>query len=160
MDTQATSQPRFIADCMLGRLARWMRALGCDVAYERRISDDELIARALREERIVLTRDRRLIQRRALRRASAAPVLIASDQPDEQLAQMVRDFGVTLRSERLLTRCLVCNEPTVSAPRASVEDLVPPYVFQTQQIFSRCPACGRVYWRATHVGSILARLRC
>jgi len=57
-------EPRFIADCMLGKLARWLRVLGYDAAYERRISDDDLVRRARSEGRILLTRDTRLVRRR------------------------------------------------------------------------------------------------
>ena len=157
MDTDST-EPRFMADCMLGRLAKWLRVLGYDVAYDRRISDDDLIARAVNEQRIVLTRDIRLARRRAMRRAACAPILIVSDQPGEQLVQMVQQHGLAVRPDRLLTRCLVCNEPTRAAARESVKALVPRYVFLTQESFSRCPACGRIYWRATHVDSIVQRL--
>jgi hypothetical protein len=152
-------EPRFIADCMLGRLAKWLRVLGCDVAYDSRISDDALIARSRREGRAILTRDTRLVMRRTLRGGGApAPILIESDQPEEQLIEMVKRHGLDLRPEQLLSRCLRCNEPTHDVAPDAVRDLVPVYVFQTQKKFSRCPACGRIYWRATHVESMVRRL--
>jgi len=148
---------RFIADCMLGRLAKWLRVLGYDVAYERAISDDLLVARARAEGRILLTRDRRLVQRRALR-GGPGHLLIKSDQPDEQLVEMAKQYGIEVRPDRFLTRCLRCNEPTDRVPREAVKGSVPSYVFLTQEMFSGCPACGRVYWRATHVESILRQI--
>lgn len=148
----------YIADCMLGRLAKWLRVLGHDVAYHRRISDERLIAEARREGRILLTRDTRLVQRRALAGGGVRHVLIESDRPEEQLAQMVEEHGIALDPERFLSRCLRCNEPTAAVERDSVKDRVPPYVFRTQESFSCCPVCGRIYWKATHVESILERL--
>src|SRR2546425_1044920 len=112
MDRMEGIEPRFLADCMLGRLAKWLRVLGYDVAYERRIADDALIARAAKEARIILTRDIPLTRRRALRQAGCGAILIESEQPEDQLVQMVKHHGVRARPGRLLTRCLICNEPT------------------------------------------------
>ncbi len=153
-----TVSPRFIADCMLGRLAKWLRVLGYDVAYDRRIADEDLIRRAWREDRILLTRDRALLGRRELRRLGVGHLLVESVSPEAQLVQAVRHHGLRLDAGRFLSRCLRCNEPTEPAGREEVKDGVPPYVLRTQRRFSRCPACRRVYWRATHVDGILRRL--
>jgi hypothetical protein len=152
-------EPRFIADCMLGRLAKWLRVLGCDVAYDSRIGDDQLIARSRREGRVILTRDTRLVMRRALRGGGApAPILIRAGRPEEQLLEMVEHHGLEPRPDLMLTRCLPCNVRTEDAARDQVRDGVPLYVFQTQEKFSRCPRCGRIYWRATHVEGMLKLL--
>ncbi len=143
---------------MLGRLAKWLRVLDYDVAYERRITDDALIARAWREGRLLLTRDTALVGRRLLRRTGARFLLVESNDPDEQLEQVLRDLRLTAGRRRLLGRCLRCNERTLRVERRDVEALVPPYVLQTQRRFSRCPSCRRIYWRATHVDRIVARL--
>lgn len=154
----AARQPRFIADCMLGRLAKWLRVLGYDVAYERAIADEAIIARAWREKRVLLTRDTALAGRRILKRTGARFVLVQSNDPDEQLEQVLRDLRLEAARRRLLSRCLRCNERTLRVERRDVETLVPPYVLATQRRFSRCPSCRRVYWRATHVDRIVARL--
>lgn len=150
---------RFIADCMLGRLAKWLRALGYDTAYDRAIGDTALVARALREGRVLLTRDTRLVQRRALKEDGAAWLLVASDRPEEQLAQVVRERVLSPDPDRFLSRCLRCNEPTGPASPEEVRGEVPSYVLRTQERFSRCPACARIYWRATHVDGLLETLR-
>ena len=140
---------------MLGRLARWLRILGHDVAYFRRIEDADLVDLAARERRILLTRDTRLVQRKTARGA----VLIRSHLLEEQLRQMVLWNREALLAPRLCRRCLECNEATVLVPKASVRDRVPAYVFKTQSRFLECPSCGRIYWRATHVQDMLRRLR-
>ena len=146
--------PKFIADCMLGKLARWLRILGYDAAYERRISDDDLLARARSEGRILLTRDTRLVQRRRM----PPHLLVASQEPADQIRQAMEAFHLKVDRSAILSRCLICNEPTAKVSRDEVHDLVPPYVFRTQRRFARCGSCGRIYWRATHVTGILGRL--
>ncbi|MFQ5702277.1 MAG: Mut7-C RNAse domain-containing protein [Acidobacteriota bacterium] len=158
MPLKRAEKSRFIADCMLGWLAKWLRVLGYDVAYERDISDDALIVRSWREGRILLTRDTALVKRRALRRSGGESLLIASDRVEEQLVQTVEQCGLIPRRNDWLSRCLRCNELMQPVSRREVESEVPAYVFRTQERFSRCPACGRVFWRASHVARILERL--
>jgi uncharacterized protein len=140
---------------MLGRLARWLRILGHDVAYFRRIEDAELVELARKEGRILLTRDTRLVRRRAAREA----LLIESPYLEQQLRQMVRWNGPALLARGLCRRCLVCNEATRAVDPAAIQGRVPPYVFKTQGRFRECPSCRRVYWSATHVHDMLRRLR-
>ena len=142
----APQKPSFIADAMLGRLAKSLRMLGFDVFYKAGIDDLEFKRLALREGRIALTRDHEIAE-------SSLPiriVLIESDHLEDQLVQTVRELDLDV-SGSLFTRCLVCNVPVEEVDAASVADRVPPYVLETQERFSRCPGCGRVYWAATHV---------
>ncbi len=150
----AQREARFFADAMLGRLATWMRILGLDVEYEADIEDSLLAARARDEGRLILTRDTRLVKRRAVRERC---LLIESDHVEDQIAQVVGSFGIT--ASRLLTRCLRCNMPLTGVTRASVEALVPRYVYETQSRFSTCPGCARVYWGGTHKTHIIEALR-
>ena len=140
---------------MLGRLARWLRILGHDVVYFRRIEDADLVNLAAREGRVLLTRDTRLVQRKAARRA----LLIRSHLLEDQIREMVSWNREALLAPRLCRRCLECNEPTVAVEKAELKGRVPAYVFETQARFRSCPSCGRIYWRATHVRDMLRRLR-
>ncbi len=146
---------RFVADCMLGTLAKWLIILGHDVAYFPRIEDADLVALAVRERRTILTRDRRLVQRRAARNH----VLIASQDLREQIHQVLEERGLRIRRNGLFRRCVRCNRPTRPVPRAAVRAAVPPYVYRTQRRFRRCPRCGRIYWKATHVSRMFDALR-
>lgn len=139
---------------MLGTLARWLRILGLDVEYETDIDDAELVERANAEERIILTRDRRLVERRRARRW----VLVRSDAIEEQLGQVIEELGLELPAEDLMGRCLDCNRSLEPIAAEAARSRVPPFVARTQERFRRCPDCNRVFWRATHVEGIERRL--
>jgi uncharacterized protein with PIN domain len=149
------SEPRFVLDGHLGRLAAYLRALGVDTAHERD-ADDASIARVAAEEgRVVLTRDIGLLKRAAVRHGW----WVRSDNPRLQLREVVSRFGLAARAAPF-TRCLRCNVPLVPVDPASVGDDVPPHVRQRFDAFSRCPACLRTFWRGTHhahLESLLAR---
>ncbi len=146
---------KFIADCMLGTLAKWLIILGHDVAYFARIEDADLVSIAVRERRTILTRDRRLVQRRAAR----DHVLIRSQELREQIRQVLTERRLSIRPASLFHRCVRCNRRTRATPRATVRGRVPPYVFRTQRRFTRCPRCGRIYWKATHVARSIEATR-
>jgi len=136
---------RFIADAMLGRLARWLRIMGFDTAYEEHITDAELVRRSLQEQRTVLTRDRALPEEWRV----ASIYVLASDTGVDQLREVVRAFDLAAEV-RLFTRCSVCNARLEPASADSVRDDVPQRIFATHAVFRRCPGCSRVYWRGTH----------
>lgn len=143
---KATAKPIFIADAMLGRLARALRMLGYDVVYRSDIEDSTLKLEALRGSRVLLTRDHEVAE-------TCLPVqvvLVSDDHVEGQLRQVVRELGLK-REGDTFTRCVVCNRSLVEVEREAVRERVPPYVFRTQTRFARCPGCGRIYWEATHV---------
>ncbi len=145
--------PRLVADSMLGRLARWLRALGFDAAYHPFVDDHQVIAWARARGAVVLTRDTRM-----LRPADVRVLLVEHDTLERQLAQVVAEAPLDLAQARPLTRCTVCNEMLVGATRDEVWNRIPPYVYLTRETFARCPGCGRVYWEGTHVPRLRARL--
>jgi hypothetical protein len=142
-----------LLDVMLGRLARWLRALGHNAAYDNTADDPSLLKRAARERRLLVTRDTRLA---ATPRGRRAILLHANDTP-AQLRELVEALGIT-RHPGLLTRCIVCNTRLRTATADQVEERVPAYVRSTQRRFRACPGCGRVYWSGTHRRGILAAL--
>lgn len=147
--------PTFIADSMVGSLAKWLRALGHDVAYDPFMEDRALLRRAKDEGRVLLTRDSRLVQVR-----DCPPhVFIRHDRLEDQLSQVIAEAGLDLNEERFLSRCMECSGLLLEVEKASVKGEVPPYVFATQNEFRRCPQCRRVYWRGTHLPRLKKKLR-
>ena len=145
---------RFVADRMLGKLARWLRALGYDTLYLGS-AGDEVIRRGLDEGRILLTRNRRAHPWRKRGRV----VVIKADDPREQLREVVGHLHLSLAEEALLSRCLGCNRPLVTVGKDEVRGDVPDFVWQTHTKFRRCQGCGRVFWSGSHGENMRLRLK-
>jgi len=135
--------PKFVADVMLGKLARWLRLFGCDVHYDNTAEDSKLLAIALSEKRILLTRDRQLAVR-----AGKAGYLVATEGTVNQIAEIIEKFAVEPVFYGDI--CPVCNGEVVPVPKESVREDVPRYTYQTHNEFRRCKSCGKVYWEGTH----------
>jgi uncharacterized protein with PIN domain len=142
---------RFVADVMLGRLARWLRALGHDTLYFHDAPDRRLLAVALAERRRLLTRDAALA-----RRAREAGLLVRAEALDDQIREVT--VNCRLAPGRALSRCLECNGLLAPASPETVRHRVPPYTFATQREFRLCSGCDRVFWPGTHVAGIHRRL--
>lgn len=143
--------PRLLLDVHLGALARRLRLLGVDAAYAAggpEAQDRALVQRAGAEDRLLLSKDRGLLMRRALRRAA----YVRGQDPDEQLADVLDRFRLPLAP---WTRCTSCGGELREVPKSEVVDRLEPGTRRTQERFARCTVCGRVYWRGAHA----ARLR-
>lgn len=144
------NEPKFIADEMLGKLAKWLRTIGYDTVYYKNGNDSGLIQRALEEDRIILTRDTRLVERKLARKS----FLIKSDTTWDQLKEVIEEFRLDAIS-KLFTRCIICNEKLLSASKDDVRGNIPIYTYLTHSEFSLCPNCGRIYWSGTHKDNML-----
>jgi uncharacterized protein with PIN domain len=138
-----TKEPKFAADRMLARLARWLRLLGRDVIWRPELGGDKLLRLARRENRVLLTRDSRL-------RTARDVLFIQSNFIREQIREVLAAYPIESRGQ-LFSRCSRCNEPLRDIPRSAAVHLVPLFVYASHERFSWCPMCGRVYWDATHL---------
>lgn len=137
---------RFIADSMLGRLAKWLRILGYDTLYFRDAQDSRLVALAGREGRILLTRDTRLL----LRRRRCSIIFVHHDRVWDQLKQVAGELGLSM-GPRLGSRCLRCNRSLAPLAKARAAGRVPEYIFHRHDVFFHCEGCGRIFWGGTHL---------
>jgi uncharacterized protein with PIN domain len=144
---------KFVADVMVGKLARWLRVLGFDVVYSNVLDDDEIVRLAKSENRIILTRDNRL----AARCRDSQYLFVESDAYKEQLQQVLRAFG--LKDFNVFSRCLECNTPLQEVDKETVFERIPPFIYLTQDRFATCPTCNRVYWHGTHADEMLKRIQ-
>lgn len=147
-----TGQREFILDAALGRLARYLRMLGYDAVYLKDASGPEVLRETIRAGRTLLTRRRDLVER-----PDIEAYLVESDRVLEQVAEVAAEYSLEM-THRAMTRCIECNVLLESAAKEDVLEELPPHVKKTQNIFSRCPECGRLYWPGTHFARSLARL--
>jgi uncharacterized protein len=139
--------PRLLLDVHLGALARRLRLLGVDAAYRNHAADEALVEQAGAEDRLLLTQDRGLLMRRALRRAA----YVRGSRPDDQLADVLDRFALSLTP---FSRCPSCNGLLVEVSKDEVSHLLPDGTRRSYDQFSRCPECGRLYWRGAHSDSL------
>jgi uncharacterized protein len=136
---------RFVADGHVAALARYLRLLGFDTLCEQEWHDPELAVVATRDHRVLLTRDRGLLKRKAIEYG----VLVWSDDPETQLIDIVRRLGLA-EQIRPFTRCMACNGRLEDVDKRDVAALLEPGTREHVDHFRRCRSCGRVYWRGTH----------
>ena len=144
---------KFICDDNLGKLAKWLRTLGYDSLFFDPIEDGELVSKALKEDRILLSRDTQLSRFKL--KLGEKLLLIESEKPLEQVKQLVGHFKLKITNDQLFSRCLICNQVLEKVEKEKIKDRLYPYVNQTQDNFMLCPQCDRIFWPATHVEKMI-----
>jgi uncharacterized protein with PIN domain len=135
---------RFLLDVHLGTLARRLRLLGVDTAYESTdIGDPALAARSAAEKRVMLSRDRGLLRRREL----WAGAFVYSTRPDDQLRDVLDRFAPELHP---WTRCTACNGLLKEASKDEVAHQLKHGTQRSYDVFAQCRECGRAYWKGAH----------
>ena len=152
------SNLKFIVDHNVGKLAKWLRIMGHDTLFFEGSNDSHLIAIALAEDRVILTRDTQIMRRRLVTGGQLKAILIQSDEPERQIQQVINTLNLDSQFKPF-SICLECNQPLVEKSKQQVKDLVPPYVFQTQEQYMECSACHRIYWRGTHWQAMTKKLK-
>ena len=143
-------RPKFIANHMLGSLARWLRIMGYDTVYDK-TKDDPAIAKIAREEsRFVLTRDKELAK-------EPGALLLADDDLELQLKATSEKFG--LKFSEGLIRCSACNGDLVDLPKDSAKGQIPEGAFENNDKFWKCSKCGKIFWKGSHWLGIMDRLK-
>jgi uncharacterized protein len=150
---QVRSIMRFVADGHLGTLVRNLRLLGFDVAYDGQAHDRQLLSVMEREDRALLTCDRRLLMH-AIVRNGYCP---RSQNPDDQTIEVIRRFDL-FNSINPFTRCLRCNAPLQKVIKADVIEKLEPLTKIYYEDFRRCTGCGQIYWAGSHFAKLQRRL--
>jgi len=139
-------RPRFAADAHLGRLAAYLRMAGFDTFYQPQLDDEQLARLAASERRIVLTRDRDLLKRRAVTHG----LYLRESNPRAQLKEVVERFHLERRLAPF-TRCLRCNGLLEPISKEEAADAVPPRSWEAADEFRRCRHCRHIYWNGSHL---------
>ena len=150
---QSATATRFVADGHLGKLTRNLRLLGFDVAYDPWAEDRQLLGMMEREDRALLTRDRRLLMH-AVVKTGYYP---RSQNADEQTVEVIRRFNL-LGSLAPFTRCLRCNAALQKVPKAEIIEKLEPLTKIYYEQFRRCTGCGQIYWPGSHFWKLQKRI--
>ncbi|MBN1799237.1 MAG: Mut7-C ubiquitin/RNAse domain-containing protein [Spirochaetales bacterium] len=150
---QPLRELKFILDVHLGTLAVQLRMLGFDTQYQTNINDDELAQISQNKQRILITRDRGLLKRKAVTHGYC----IRSKHLKEQLAEIITRFDLR-GSIHPFTRCLKCNTLLSSISKQEVKGKVPEYIFKMYTEYKNCVSCDRIYWKGSHWKHMLKRL--
>jgi uncharacterized protein len=142
------NQTKLIADVMVGKLARYLRMAGYDVTYIKDADDDLIIRIAKKQDRVVLTRDTMMLERREFKNGILRSVFIMDDNLKDQLLQVRDELELILEPNLIL--CPICNNFLEDVEKKYVKNKVPPYVYKTRDNFKYCGNCGRYYWRGSH----------
>ncbi|MFE7802163.1 Mut7-C RNAse domain-containing protein [Nocardia sp. NPDC057440] len=149
--------PRFVVDVNLGGLARLMRLMGLDTRYEWTADDAALAETAAAEHRVLLTRDRGLLERRNVTHG----VFVRSDRPFEQIVEVIRRLDLTDRLAPF-SRCLRCGGIVTAVAKQDIINRLEPLTRRYYDTFRHCPDCGRIYWEGSHqqrLNDLVARIR-
>ena len=145
---------KFIVDNMLGKLARYLRILGHDTVYPPQRAADNHLHLDL-PDRILLTRNTRYKGQPPNQKV----IFIPAENIIQQLTFLINELFIEIKSEKLFSRCLDCNLPVNPIPKSEAQGKVPDKSYNFYADFSRCPNCGKIYWRGTHTERVLRMLK-
>ena len=146
---------KFITDASLGRLAKWLRILGYDMAVFPKQAGREMLRQAATEGRIVLTRRKDMTGRQF----SGRLFLILGVDFIGQLNDVIGKYSLKIDQQKMFGICLNCNEKLYPVLREEVRDLVPLFVFENCTEYNQCPRCHNVYWVGTHQRNALTFMK-
>ncbi|MDR4514093.1 Mut7-C RNAse domain-containing protein [Nitrosomonas sp.] len=137
--------PEFIVDVNLGRLARYLRLLGLDCLYSNHFDDATIAEISSTSRRIILTRDRKLLQRKIIRYG----YFVRAEAPKSQVKEVLIKFNLH-SALKPLTRCTFCNEKLVHTDKRFITHRLKPLTKKYYDKFLTCPDCGQIYWQGSH----------
>ena len=139
---------KFLADSMLGKLARWLRMLGQDVAYNIQLDDNGLLDLAKKERRVLLSKDLELYQRAIGRNIDA--FFVQGKSESERLAEVAKRYGLKLTIDMEKSRCPVCNTKLTATPKEQLQSELQKNTFTYYEKFWKCPNSKQIYWQGAH----------
>ena len=139
---------KFLADGMLGKLARWLRMLGQDVDYSVQFSDNELLGLAKAEGRVLLTKDFELYKRAISRGLDS--FYVEGKTESARLGEVAKRYGLTLAVDMDKSHCPICNTKLQTASKEQLKEELEKNTYTYYDKFWKCPNCGQIYWLGAH----------
>lgn len=137
---------KFIADNMLGKLAKYLRMIGYDTVFPPPGNARDLIHLSKDENRVILTRISIFIR-------DFKPenyLFIKSQHFPDQLIQVIKKYGLEINIDKFFTLCIICSKPLLQVSKEEVKEKVPESIYMNFEEFRQCPLCSRIYWRGGH----------
>ena len=146
---------KFLCDRMLGTLAKWLRIYGFDTFYATdEMDDNELINISKNEDRILISRDRNLIQ--ISRRENLKTMEIKTTDINEQINSILKEIKID--KSNILSRCILCNSEISEIKKDKIKKKVPKRVFESNEKFWFCSKCNKIYWKGTHYENMIKKI--
>jgi len=137
---------KIICDSMLGKLAKKLRILGFDTAYQSSLKQEDILSSARKENRIILTRKANF----SAKNEHPSVLFINDNDPNKQIKKVLSHFKIKRDMAAPFSLCICCNTTLQLIEKSEAEGKVADYVFNTTDSFSRCPSCKKIYWCGTH----------
>ena len=141
--------PKFILDVHLGKLAKYLRLLGFDTVYNNSLDDPEIIEKAQKEHRIILTRDLGILKNNKVTHG----YWLRSQDSKKQLKEVIQRFDLK-KNFNLFSRCTVCNGKIKKIDKETVKNRLFPKTYQEYDTFYQCKKCKKIYWEGSHYNNI------
>ena len=146
---------KFLCDQMLGTLAKWLRIYGYDTFYATsEMSDIDLIKVSKNEKRILISRDKELIQN--ARRENLKTIELKTTDIDEQITAVLSDIKID--KNQVLSRCILCNNLIEEISKSEVKKKVPKRVLENNEKFWFCKNCNKIYWKGSHYEKMFEKI--
>ena len=139
---------KFLADSMLGKLARWLRMMGNDVVYDTRLTDNQLLALAKQETRTLLTRDLELYRRATTKNLDA--FFVEGKSESDRIAEVAKRCDLDLAVDMEKSNCPLCNAKLKAAPKEQLSSQLQKNTLLHYDKFWKCPNCSQIYWQGSH----------
>lgn len=143
--------PKFVGDVHLGKLTRYLRMMGFDVLYKNNLCDDDIVNISKNEKRTILTRDVGILKRTEVTHG----YFIRNTDVEKQVIEVIKRFDLQ-KEIKEFTRCIECNDLLTPVNKNEIINQLPQKVAASQNDFSQCPSCKKIYWKGTHHQKMLS----
>ena len=145
---------KFAVDLMLGTLSRWLRIMGYDTTFNKKLSLVEFVEETKKDDRILLTRNSRIYEIKDFKNF----YYVKGNHLDEQLKEIIKNFNLDVKSN-IFSRCLDCNIEVKRIEKEKVKSKVPLFVYKNFNVFFECPKCKKIFWCGSHYKNTLTKLK-
>ncbi|MBI5146499.1 MAG: Mut7-C RNAse domain-containing protein [Thaumarchaeota archaeon] len=147
------NKPKFLADAMLGNIARKLRLLGFDCKYFATINHDQLLLIAKIENRILVTKDRNITN--ICKKQNISVIDLSNTDETSQIVEIYKKTNLNkCKIDMNDVRCTICNGIVQSIEKEKITSRIPDKVAQNMQQFWICNSCNQIYWEGTHIRNL------